>query len=254
MRGRPGLPAALFGEGAAGAGGREPSPTWRPETARLPRPRQAWLAGVDPLLDAYFALEDPRLLEPEAREQLVEVELESGLLLRGYVDRIDAAGGRPRGSSTTRPAPLRGPRSEARALFQMKFYALVLLLLRGSAPRELCLMYLTGPETLHYVPDAEQLLRFGRTLEAMWTAIRSAGATGDFRPNPGPSCAWCSHRALCPAWDGVPPPYPGWPADPGVAGADPARPRHGRRREAAVRAQASRRRSSSWPGTTGCRW
>jgi hypothetical protein len=80
-------------------------------------------------------------------------------------------------------------------------------------------MYLTGPVTLHYVPDEEQLLRFGRTLEAMWTAIRAAGATGDFRPNPGPSCAWCSHRALCPAWDGVPPPYPGWPTGP--AATDP---------------------------------
>jgi putative RecB family exonuclease len=215
----PGLPAALFGEGAAAPGGAAVADV-AAETARSPDPAQAWLAGVDPLLDAYFALEDPRLLEPQAREQLVEVELESGLLLRGYVDRIDAAGADYRVVDyKTGTAP--GPAVEARALFQMKFYALVLLLLRGSAPRELCLMYLTGPATLHYVPDAEQLLRFGRTLEAMWTAIRSAGATGDFRPNPGPSCAWCSHRALCPAWDGVPPPYPGWPTDPGVAGADP---------------------------------
>ena len=68
------------------------------------------------------------------------------------------------------------------------------------------------------MPDEEQLLRFGRMLEAMWTAIRAAGATGDFRPNPGPSCAWCSHRALCPAWDGVPPPYPGWPTGPTATG------------------------------------
>ena len=52
--------------------------------------RRRWLASsAEPLLDAYFALEDPRLLEPEARELLVEVELESGLLLRGYIDRVD---------------------------------------------------------------------------------------------------------------------------------------------------------------------
>jgi putative RecB family exonuclease len=52
----------------------------------------------------------------------------------------------------------------------------------------------------------------------MWVSIRAAGATGDFRPNPGPACTWCCHRALCPAWDGVPPPYPGWPTDPGTDG------------------------------------
>ena len=45
------------------------------------------------------------------------------------------------------------PAAEARALFQMKFYALVLLLLRGVVPAELRLMYLTGPEALRYIPD-----------------------------------------------------------------------------------------------------
>ena len=228
----PDLAAALFGDGAGAAAPPIPdlpapeSPA--PDTA-APDAAATWLAGVDPLLDAYFALEDPRLLEPQAVEQLVEVELESGLLLRGYVDRIDPvgsagdagandAGGYRVVDYKTGSAPR--PVAEARALFQMKFYALVLLLLRGRAPRELRLMYLNGPVTLHYVPDEEQLLRFGRTLEAMWTAIRAAGATGDFRPNPGPSCAWCSHRALCPAWDGVPPPYPGWPTDTSGAAAD----------------------------------
>ena len=168
-------------------------------------------AEVDRLLDAYFALEDPRLLEPEAREQLVEVERESGVPLRGYVDRVDslAGGGYRLVDYKTGAAP--GPAHEGRALFQMKFYALVLLLLRGRAPRELHLLYLNGPLALRFTPDEEQLRRFGRTLDALWAAIRAAGATGEFRPNPGPLCASCTHRVRCPAWDGVPPPYPGWP-------------------------------------------
>ena len=174
-----------------------------------------WLAAAEPLLDAYFRLEDPRLLEPEARELLVEVELDSGLLLRGYIDRVDRAG-RDGGALRvvdykTGSAPR--PIAEARALFQLKFYALALLCLRGVMPAELRLLYLTGPEELRFTPDEAQLRRFARTLDAIWTAIRSAGATGDFRPNPGPSCAWCAHKAVCPAWDGVPPPYPGWPGD-----------------------------------------
>jgi putative RecB family exonuclease len=188
----PGLPAALFGDGA------DP---------------QAWLASAGRPLDAYFALEDPRLLEPEARELLVEVELESGLLLRGYVDRVDRTG---TDGATIRVVDYKTgsaprPVAEARALFQMKFYALALLILRGVMPTELRLLYLTGPEVLHYTPDEAQLRRFARTLEAIWAAIRTAGSTGDFRPNPGPSCGWCGYKPLCPAWDGVPPPYPGWP-------------------------------------------
>ena len=174
---------------------------------------QAWLASAGRLLDAYFALEDPRLLEPEARELLVEVELESGLLLRGYVDRVDRTG---TDGATIRVVDYKTgsaprPIAEARALFQMKFYALALLILRGVMPTELRLLYLTGPEVLHYIPDEAQLRRFARTLEAIWAAIRTAGSTGDFRPNPGPSCGWCGYKPLCPAWDGVPPPYPGWP-------------------------------------------
>jgi putative RecB family exonuclease len=171
------------------------------------------LAGTDALLDAYFTLEDPRLLEPEARELLVEAELESGLLLRGYIDRVDVS---PAGRISlvdykTGTAPR--PAAELRALFQMKFYALALLCLRGVMPTELRLMYLTGPEELRYTPDEGELRRFARTLDAIWAAIRTAEATGDFRPNPGRSCAWCGYKQLCPAWDGTPPPYPGWPAD-----------------------------------------
>ncbi len=172
-----------------------------------------WLASADELLEAYFRLEDPRLLEPQARELLVETELASGLLLRGYVDRVDVA---PTGEIRvvdykTGAAPRQV--AETRALFQMKFYALALMHLRGVVPRQLRLLYLADSASLSYAPDEAELRRFERTLEAIWTAIRTAGRTGDFRPNPGRMCEWCSHKALCPAWDGTPPAYPGWPGD-----------------------------------------
>jgi putative RecB family exonuclease len=213
---QPGPDAATASDALTGvaAGDPEPGhPASAPEPghpAHDPEP-DARLAGTEALLDAYFTLEDPRLLEPEARELLVEAELESGLVLRGYIDRVDVSpAGRIRVVDyKTGTAPQ--PATEMRAMFQMKFYALVLLLLRGVVPAELRLMYLTGPEALTYVPDEAELRRFARTLEAMWVAIRTAGATGDFRPNTGPWCTGCAHRALCPAWGGVPPPYPGWP-------------------------------------------
>ncbi len=172
-----------------------------------------WLASADPLIDTYFRLEDPRRLEPEARELLVETELDSGLLLRGYIDRVDvgAAGQLRVVDYKTGAAPR--PVAEARALFQMKFYALALLHLRGVVPAQLRLLYLADGESLSYQPDEAELRRFERTLDAIWQAILLAGRDGDFRPNPGRLCEWCSHRAVCPAFDGTPPPYPGWPVD-----------------------------------------
>jgi putative RecB family exonuclease len=170
-----------------------------------------WLASADPLLDGYFALEDPRRLEPEACELLLETELASGVLLRGYVDRLDVA---PTGEirvvdykTGTSPREI----FEAKALFQMKFYALVLFRLRGVVPRQLRLMYLADQQSLAYTPDEGELLRFERTLDAIWQAILRAGKTGEFRANPGRLCDWCDHKVHCPAFDGTPPPYPGWP-------------------------------------------
>ncbi len=106
-----------------------------------------------------------------------------------------------------------GPNHETRALFQLKFYALVVLRTRGIVPARLRLIYLADGQLLDYSPEHAELLRFEKTLIAIWQAIQNAGATGDFRPQPSRLCDWCSHRALCPAFGGTPPPYPGWPAD-----------------------------------------
>ena len=65
---------------------------------------------------------------------------------------------------------------EARALFQLKFYALVLWRTRGVVPRVLRLLYLKDAEVCDYTPDAEELARFERTLVALWRAIERATA------------------------------------------------------------------------------
>lgn len=176
----------------------------------------AWLESAAALLDAYFELEDPKRLEPQACELRVETVLESGLPLRGFIDRVDVA---PTGEIRlvdykTGAAPREI--GEAKALFQMKFYALVLWHVRGELPRQLRLMYLADKQCLAYEPDEAELRRFQRTLEAIWQAILRAGRTGDFRPSPSRLCDYCDHKPHCPAHGGTPPPYPGWPdLDPG---------------------------------------
>jgi putative RecB family exonuclease len=168
-----------------------------------------WLAGAEQLLARWFELEDPTRLEPAERELYVETTLDDGLQLRGYVDRLDvAADGRMRVvdyKTGCAPPPL----FEAKALFQMRFYALVLWRLHGRVPAMLQLVYLGSGEVLRYAPDEADLEATERKVRALWVAIDRAARTGDWRASPGRLCDWCDHRGLCPAFGGTPPPLPG---------------------------------------------
>jgi len=171
--------------------------------------RGQFIADAHAALAGYFRLEDPRRLEPAEREWYVEASLPSGLRLRGYVDRLDVS---PAGDIRvvdykTGKVPLEA--YEASALFQMKFYALVIWRLRGVIPRMLQLMYLSGDgEVLRYSPDEADLRATERKLEALWAAISRARDSGDWRPRPSKLCDWCRHKSLCPEFGGTLPPLP----------------------------------------------
>jgi putative RecB family exonuclease len=168
----------------------------------------AWLGECESLLARYFELEDPTRLEPAERELYVEHVLDSKLLLRGYVDRVDV-----NSTGQIRVVDYKTGRSpgelfEAKALFQMKFYALVLWRIRGVMPSVLQLVYLGNGEILRYVPDEADLLATQRKVEALWRAIDSATRSGDWRPRRSKLCDWCDHQDLCPEFGGTPPPLP----------------------------------------------
>jgi putative RecB family exonuclease len=173
--------------------------------------RAVWLDEAGVMLDRYFTLEDPTRLEPAHREMSVQTVLESGLTLRGYIDRLDvAATGEVRVVDYKTGA---APREEyeARALFQMKFYALVLWRTTGTVPRQLQLIYLGNGEIMRWTPDEGDLLSTERKINALWQAIERARASGDWRPRPSRLCDWCAHQALCPVFGGTPPPLPAEP-------------------------------------------
>jgi putative RecB family exonuclease len=188
--------AELFAEGGAA------------DDAPAQQSLDAWLASAGRLVDTYFSLEDPSRIEPHGREELVEVTLPDGLLLRGYVDRLDVA---PNGALRVvdyKTGAMPREAFEGKALFQMKFYALVLWRTRGVVASQLKLLYLGDGDALTYAPEEGELVRFERTLLAIWAAIERAVATGDFRPNRSRLCDWCDHQALCPSFGGTPPPFP----------------------------------------------
>ncbi|MCX8556860.1 RecB family exonuclease [Mycolicibacterium mucogenicum] len=204
------------------------TPAWdavvaeKPELADeiAPELRETLLKEARALLSGYYRLEDPTRFDPQSCEQRVEVELSDGTLLRGFVDRIDVA---PTGElrvvdyKTGKAPPEARALAEFKAMFQMKFYAVALLRLRGVVPARLRLLYLADSQVLDYSPDLAELERFEKTLMAIWHAIQKSGETGDFRPNPSKLCSWCTHQDLCPAFGGTPPPYPGWPENFGAA-------------------------------------
>jgi putative RecB family exonuclease len=182
----------------------------------------ALLESTAELLDSYFALEDPRRLEPAEREVLVETMLPSGVHLKGFVDRLDRA---PTGD--LRVVDYKSGKSpheafEGKALFQLRFYALVLWRSTGVLPRLLRLYYLRDREVLDYSPDAADLESLERQVDAIATAISKARETGDFRHKQSKLCGWCAHQAVCPAFGGTPPPLP--PRDVVLTVDEPAAP------------------------------
>lgn len=186
----------------------------RPELAELfaddPQGERlaTWLAEAEALVERWFSLEDPTRLEPADRELYVETVLDSGLQLRGFIDRVDVA---PTGEVRivdykTGKAPR--PQFAEGALFQMKFYALVVWRLRGVVPRRLQLVYLGSGDVVTYDPAEADLRGVERKLLALWEAIQLATETGDWRPRPTKLCGWCDHQAHCPEFGGTPPVYP----------------------------------------------
>lgn len=198
----------------------------RPELAPMLTERDldesAWFADAEDLVRRWFTLEDPTRLEPSDRELLVEVDVD-GLTLRGIIDRLDIA---PTGEVRvvdykTGRSP--SERFESSALFQMKFYGLVLWRLTGRVPDLLQLVYLKDSQVVRYVPDEDDLRALERNVHAVWAAIERATQTGDWRPRTSRLCDWCDFKPLCPAWGGTPPPLPdreeqARAADPAVSG------------------------------------
>lgn len=167
-----------------------------------------WLAEAQSLVGKYFQMEDPARVEPHHRESPVEFQVADDLVLRGLVDRMDVDddGRVVIVDYKTGRAPSQD--YEHKAMFQMRFYALVVWRQTGVIPSELRLMYLSDGQTLTDRPTQDDLMATQRRVLALWDAIKGAHRSGDFRPRPSVLCRWCHFMSLCPAHDGTPPPLP----------------------------------------------
>jgi len=138
----------------------------------------------------------------------LNVELEQDFAIRGFVDRVDRS---PEGlirivDYKTGKSP--SAAFEAKALFQMRFYALAWWRLTEEVPAQLQLMYLGNKEFVRYAPSSEDLIATERKILAIRDAISRAGDQQDFKATPSRLCGWCDFKAYCPEFGGVAPPLP----------------------------------------------
>lgn len=167
-----------------------------------------WLDDAKTLVESYFRLEDPRRLQPSERETLVEAITGDGVALKGFIDRLDVA---PTGEIRVVDYKTgASPRAafEAKALWQLKFYGLVLWRTRQVIPRVLRLLYLKDSQVIDYSPTEQDLVAMEKSVNALWIAIGQAITRGDFRPKKTALCGWCAFQEFCPEFGGTPPPYP----------------------------------------------
>lgn len=180
----------------------------RPEAAEMfadEAELEAWLGAARELVERYFSMENPQRLDPAGREQFVETRLGSGLLVRGVVDRIDVAPGGAVRVVDYKTGRSPRPRYTEEALFQLRFYALVLQRLRGTLPTRLQILYLRDGRTLTHDPVQEEIDAVELEIDELWQQILAAARDVDFPPRTGPLCPWCNFHALCPAQGGVAP-------------------------------------------------
>ena len=163
------------------------------------------------LLRGYFEMENPQGFDAHECEMYVDTVLPNGVPVRGFIDRVDIA---PTGQVRVvdyKTGKKPKPQWSQQAQFQMRFYALVYWRLFDVVPTQLRLMYLKVIDFMFLTPSTEELEFFERDLGDLWAKIEGDGRAGTFRPKTSKLCGWCPHQALCPAFGGTPPDYPGWP-------------------------------------------
>jgi len=169
--------------------------------------RAAWMADVHRVLGQYFQVEDPRWLEPAGREQRVDVVTSDGIRLRGFIDRIDRSPGGDLRVVDYKTGKAPQPRFVDEALYQMRFYA---LLLRESSrlPARAQLLYLASGQVLTLDPEPADIDRFAAEVTRLWEQVEASVHAGVFEPRRNPLCTWCGVQSMCPLFGGVTPELP----------------------------------------------
>lgn len=158
-------------------------------------------AFVKEMLEAYFSLEDPSLIEPVARELRLYGDL-NGTSVVGVIDRLeqDPDGAYVVSDYKTGKAP--SANYQEKAFFGLRVYAALLEASEdyGVAPQKLRLIYLKSREVLELSVDEGHLRGTKSQMAAIARAIETAIERDTWPPSPGKLCDWCYFKPICPAF------------------------------------------------------
>jgi putative RecB family exonuclease len=177
-----------------------------PEFAMLglePAKADAFFADARPLMDAYFAMEDPTQVRDIGLELRLEAQV-GDLTLRGIIDRLelDAEGRLVVTDYKTGRSP--GQHHEQSRLAGVHFYSFLCSEVLGQRPAAIRLMYLRTGEVITATPSAQSVKFLTTRTIAVWKAVEKACVSGEFKPNKGALCASCAFQQWCPAFGGDP--------------------------------------------------
>jgi putative RecB family exonuclease len=155
-------------------------------------------AEVKTLVANYFQIEDPRRIEPESTEKLIEFDISSSLKIKGFVDRIDKS---PEGwirinDYKTGKSP--NENFSAKAMFQLKFYALVIYKQMGIIPKMLRLIYLKDSQILTYEPDQRDIELVLAKVENIAEQISESKINNHWPTKVSKLCDYCYFKSICP--------------------------------------------------------
>ena len=155
---------------------------------------------VKTLISNYYSLEDPSKILPKSTEELIEFDLTDDLKIKGYVDRIDES---PQGwlrinDYKTGKSPKEN--FSSKAMFQLKFYALVIFKTSKQIPKLLRLIYLKDSQILTYEPNEKELELTLKKVEAVASQIQLSKETNNWPTNVTKLCDYCYFKSICPAF------------------------------------------------------
>lgn len=171
-----------------------------PDLAQLVSSEKEWIDRANALLDSYFQLENPQTFTPTHMEAHLELEVIDDLLLHGYVDRIDVAQ-----TGEVRIVDYKTGKSprigyEDKALFQLRFYALLWWKLYGEIPKLIQLLYLGDQKILKSSPTKRELeITHDKSLK-VGSDIRISHQKNFWPTQTSRLCDWCSFKNICPAF------------------------------------------------------
>jgi putative RecB family exonuclease len=166
---------------------------------------EAFLAGTEAVVRAWYGMENPNKFEPADREKYVFAQT-AGALVHGFIDRVDAVTG-PGGErvyvSDYKTGKMPRPQYEDDAFFQLEVYALLMKLMDGVDVYQLRLVYVKEgrPDAvLTRLVTPAILKKTEAKLGSVWKAIKRAHATGVWDTKQQVLCGWCYFKPVCPAF------------------------------------------------------